>query len=72
MALNDPDTSREGEVRFGGKWNDDEGYWEGGQLIFKWYSERDFRGHAPPRVVRIVELANKALDEQTRDLGHER
>jgi len=59
-ALTDPDDGREGEVRLGGKMGDDG--WEGGQLVFKW-EQRDNRGGRPPtRVLRIVDLANKALD----------
>ena len=60
VILTDPDDPREGEVRLGGKMGDE--HWEGGRLICKW-TQRNNRGGCPPqRILRLVRLANKALN----------
>ena len=62
MALTDPDDHCEGEVRLGAKYNDYDGCYEGGQLIFRWTQRAGGYARVPPRVCRIVDLANKALE----------
>lgn len=56
-----------GTVYFGGHLDDYTDCWTGGQVVFHW-ERRDQTMGPPKRVLRIVELANRALDAQGKKL----